>query len=430
MPGKSPVKRRPGGSHAARSITARRRLPRDRRSPSAATLVTNGARRVGTAATSLLARLRGSSPTPAPPTTGAADDDPRGSRLHITGVPGYAPLPGALLVPAHGVGSSLCVRARSAYGDGTRVSAASSAGATRPRYRPLGKCAACSSSRTCSTSAPTWAVWPRRPRWQTGFSIRGGSFRSTPPPSLKVALLVVVPVDRASTFKWLTPLRCSPTWAPASSRILTGRRSSVRRHPAHRADARFRSSRRSSASSDDHLAVSLLAGRPGGGRGASAWTRDGGGTPGATDAEVRCSNVDVTRRHVSSWNLWMCLVILTSAADSHAHGMTSNVTTAQEAAEALLTARRRRRVLALHASALIGTGILSVPILAGSCAYAIAEAAAWRGSLDNRPKDARRFYAVVAVKDADRPAARLRRLQRRRDAVLVRGRERRPRCRP
>ena len=41
--------------------------------------------------------------------------------------------------------------------------------------------------------------------------------------------------------------------------------------------------------------------------------------------------------------------------------------------------------------------MLSVPILAGSCAYAIAEAAAWRGSLDDRPKDARGFYGVVAV---------------------------------
>src|SRR6185369_1152690 len=91
----------------------------------------------------------------------------------------------------------------------------------------------------------------------------------------------------------------------------------------------------------------------------------------------------------------MYFVILTSASTLHAHGMT-NVTTAQEAAEAL-------RPLAgdaaywLFTLGIIGTGILSVPILAGSCAYAIAEAATWRGSLDNRPKDARRFYAVVAV---------------------------------
>ena len=115
---------------------------------------------------------------------------------------------------------------------------------------------------------------------------------------------------------------------------------------------------------------------------------------GATDAEVRRSNVDVTVGMCLS-NFVMYFVILTSAATLHAHGMT-NVTTAQEAAEAL-------RPLAgdaaywLFTLGIIGTGILSVPILARSCAYAIAEAAAWRGSPDNRPNDARRFYAVVAV---------------------------------
>jgi Mn2+/Fe2+ NRAMP family transporter len=46
---------------------------------------------------------------------------------------------------------------------------------------------------------------------------------------------------------------------------------------------------------------------------------------------------------------------------------------------------------------LIGTGMLAVPVLAGSCAYAIAEAAAWRGSLDRRPSRAKKFYVVLAV---------------------------------
>ncbi len=115
---------------------------------------------------------------------------------------------------------------------------------------------------------------------------------------------------------------------------------------------------------------------------------------GATDAEVRRSNIDVTVGMFVS-NSVMYFIILTTATTLHAHGMT-RITTAQEAAEAL-------RPLAgdaaywLFTLGIVGTGILSVPILAGSCAYAIAEAAAWRGSLDDRPKDARRFYAVVAV---------------------------------
>jgi Mn2+/Fe2+ NRAMP family transporter len=41
--------------------------------------------------------------------------------------------------------------------------------------------------------------------------------------------------------------------------------------------------------------------------------------------------------------------------------------------------------------------MLGVPVLVGSCAYTIAEAFAWRGSLEDQPKSARRFYAVVAV---------------------------------
>ena len=46
---------------------------------------------------------------------------------------------------------------------------------------------------------------------------------------------------------------------------------------------------------------------------------------------------------------------------------------------------------------LIGTGMLGVPVLAGSCAYAVAEAGAWRGSLEQRPRLAPRFYIVIAI---------------------------------
>ncbi len=41
--------------------------------------------------------------------------------------------------------------------------------------------------------------------------------------------------------------------------------------------------------------------------------------------------------------------------------------------------------------------MLGVPVLAGSCAYAIAEAAAWRGTLGKKPGSARRFYGVLAL---------------------------------
>jgi Mn2+/Fe2+ NRAMP family transporter len=94
-------------------------------------------------------------------------------------------------------------------------------------------------------------------------------------------------------------------------------------------------------------------------------------------------------------NAIMYFIIMTTAATLHAHGQT-HIATAQEAAEAL-------RPLAgagaywLFTLGLIGTGMLAVPVLAGSCAYAIAEAAAWRGSLNQRPGRAKKFYIVLAV---------------------------------
>lgn len=115
---------------------------------------------------------------------------------------------------------------------------------------------------------------------------------------------------------------------------------------------------------------------------------------GATDEELRDSRTDVLTGMLFSQAV-MYFIILTTAATLHAHGRT-DITTARQAAEAL-------RPLAgngaywLFTLGLIGTGLLGVPVLAGSCAYAIAEAMAWRGSLDSKPQIAPKFYAVLAV---------------------------------
>ncbi len=115
---------------------------------------------------------------------------------------------------------------------------------------------------------------------------------------------------------------------------------------------------------------------------------------GATDHELRRARTDVVTGMFFS-NVVMYFIILTTAATLHASGQTS-IATARQAAEAL-------RPLAgdgaywLFAIGLIGTGMLGVPVLAGSCAYAVAEAEGWRGSLEDTPRLARRFYAVVAV---------------------------------
>jgi NRAMP (natural resistance-associated macrophage protein)-like metal ion transporter len=115
---------------------------------------------------------------------------------------------------------------------------------------------------------------------------------------------------------------------------------------------------------------------------------------GATDEELRRQRVDILTGMLFS-NFIMYFIILTTAATLHAHGITK-IDTAKHAAEALRPLAGNAAYL-LFSLGLIGTGMIGVPVLAGSCAYAIAEAAAWRGSLERKPRGAKRFYAVLAL---------------------------------
>ncbi len=115
---------------------------------------------------------------------------------------------------------------------------------------------------------------------------------------------------------------------------------------------------------------------------------------GATEAEMQAARTDVVAGMFAS-NAVMYFIILTAAATLHASGFTE-IATAQNAAEALRPVAGTGAYW-LFTMGLIGTGMLAVPVLAGSCAYAIAEAAAWRGSLDQPPGRARKFYGVLAV---------------------------------
>jgi NRAMP (natural resistance-associated macrophage protein)-like metal ion transporter len=114
----------------------------------------------------------------------------------------------------------------------------------------------------------------------------------------------------------------------------------------------------------------------------------------AVQRELRAATRDVNAGMFFS-NAIMFFIILTAAATLHRAGVTG-VATAAQAAEAL-------RPLAGHAAALlftaglVGTGMLGVPVLAGSAAYAIAEAAAWRAGMDEKVHTARQFYGVIAI---------------------------------
>jgi NRAMP (natural resistance-associated macrophage protein)-like metal ion transporter len=116
---------------------------------------------------------------------------------------------------------------------------------------------------------------------------------------------------------------------------------------------------------------------------------------GATDGELRTATTDVVTGMLFS-NLVMYFIILTTAATLHAHGV-ANIETAKQAAEALRPLAGKGAYW-LFTLGLVGTGMLGVPVLAGSCAYTIAEAAQWRAaSLSKKYHSARRFYLVIAT---------------------------------
>lgn len=115
---------------------------------------------------------------------------------------------------------------------------------------------------------------------------------------------------------------------------------------------------------------------------------------GATEDELRGVRRDVLSGMFFA-NVAMYFVILTTAATLHAHGHTQ-IETAHQAAEALRPLAGKGAYW-LFTLGLIGTGMLGVPVLAGSAAYAVSEAKHWRGSLEDRPPLAPKFYAVITI---------------------------------
>jgi len=86
---------------------------------------------------------------------------------------------------------------------------------------------------------------------------------------------------------------------------------------------------------------------------------------------------------------------MATAATLHANGMT-DIQSAQQAASALRPIAGEF-AFALFALGIIGTGLLAVPVLAGSAAYAVSETFKWTEGLDRKPREAKAFYAVIAL---------------------------------
>lgn len=110
-------------------------------------------------------------------------------------------------------------------------------------------------------------------------------------------------------------------------------------------------------------------------------------------ALVRASHIDVFTGMVMA-NVGFYFVVLTAAATLQDSG--GSITTAAEAAAAL-------RPLAgdgasvLFALGIVGTGLLAIPVLAGSSAYAVAELFGWREGLSATFRQAPQFYGVLAI---------------------------------
>ncbi len=94
-------------------------------------------------------------------------------------------------------------------------------------------------------------------------------------------------------------------------------------------------------------------------------------------------------------NLVAYFIILTTAAVLHASGKT-DIQTAADAAEALRPVAGQFAFI-LFSLGIIGTGLLALPVLAGSAAYGISEAMRWRSGLEIQPRRAPKFYAVLAI---------------------------------
>jgi Mn2+/Fe2+ NRAMP family transporter len=117
--------------------------------------------------------------------------------------------------------------------------------------------------------------------------------------------------------------------------------------------------------------------------------------------DARKAGTELRRIRWDTWsgmlysNITAYFIILATAVTLNVAGIT-DINTAAQAASAL-------RPLAgdfaytLFALGILGVGLIGVPVLAGSAAYALSEAMGWKWGLERKATDARRFYAVIAV---------------------------------
>ena len=119
-----------------------------------------------------------------------------------------------------------------------------------------------------------------------------------------------------------------------------------------------------------------------------------GGSPDTSQTHIKAMRGDVFAGMFSGVFV-MFAIMTTTAATLNIAGITQ-ISSPEQAAMALEPIAGKAAG-ALFALGILGTGLLAVPVLAGSTAYAVSEAFGWRESLERKPSQAKQFYAVIAV---------------------------------
>jgi Mn2+/Fe2+ NRAMP family transporter len=136
---------------------------------------------------------------------------------------------------------------------------------------------------------------------------------------------------------------------------------------------------------------------------ASEEVEDMSGKPGST-ALARDGTAAVHELRRIRWDTWSGMfysnvtayfIILATAVTLHAAGVT-NIETAADAASALRPLAGNFAFI-VFALGILGVGLIGVPVLAGSAAYALCEVMDWNWGLERKANDARAFYAIIAV---------------------------------
>ncbi len=116
--------------------------------------------------------------------------------------------------------------------------------------------------------------------------------------------------------------------------------------------------------------------------------------PDEARAQIRRMRID-TYVGMGYSNLISWFIIVTTAATLHAHGIT-NIATSAQAAEALRPIAGPFTFF-IFSAGIICIGLLAIPVLAGSSAYALGEVLGWTTGLGREPMDAKAFYGAIAA---------------------------------